>query len=204
LSVNPATISPSENPEQMRFRLKRATAHAHARLDQGFASPSLQSCSDYSRFLRANAAALLPLEAWLETSGVSGMLPDWNRRRRSAAILADLDDLCAVADPLSLALAPLSAAATFGVLYVLEGSRLGARYLAATCAASTDTRVRGAMRYLRHGEDDRLWPSFVVSLERSAEVRNAPQDCIAGALEAFAVFQRAQDTVLTPASMELR
>ena len=44
----------------------------------------------YRRFLEINAAALLPLERSLERAGVRDMLPDWDDRARTDAILTDL------------------------------------------------------------------------------------------------------------------
>jgi hypothetical protein len=69
----------------------------------------------------------------------------------------------------------------FGVVYVLEGSRLGAKVLVRRLLASPDLQKTRAMRYLRHGEGLPLWRTFVERLESSAAVRRSPADAIAGA-----------------------
>ena len=76
----------------------------------------------------------------------------------------------------------------FGALYVLEGSRLGARLLVPDLLAGGSTRVRAATRYLRHGEGHRLWQSFLTHLDASQDVRARPGEAIAGARMAFALF----------------
>jgi hypothetical protein len=80
------------------------------------------------------------------------------------------------------------AARMLGALYVLEGSRLGARLLVPDLLAGGSARVRAATRYLRHGEGHRLWQSFLTHLESSQDVRACPGEAIAGARMAFALF----------------
>ena len=71
---------------------------------------------------------------------------------------------------------PLAGAARmFGALYVLEGSRLGAKLLVPDLLAGGSTRVRAATRYLRHGEGHRLWQSFLAHLESSQATRRVPR-----------------------------
>lgn len=159
----------------------------HAVVDARFA-PML-GCGEtgYRSFLLASATAVFALEQAL-AADVNAILPDWARRTRTAALRADLADLGIVDVP--VAPPPLLAeeARQFGALYVLEGSRLGARLLLPELLAHGSNRVRAAMRYLRHGEGLRLWPSFLAHLESSEAVRRRPDDAIAGARAAFALF----------------
>ena len=76
----------------------------------------------------------------------------------------------------------------FGVLYVLEGSRLGARLLTRQILASGDPHLRRATRYLRHGEGKPFWQTFLARLESSIAVRRSPERAVAGAVAAFACF----------------
>jgi heme oxygenase len=76
----------------------------------------------------------------------------------------------------------------FGILYVLEGSRLGAGVLARAARASGDRRIVGAMRFLCHGNGQGFWTSFLQHLEASRSVFHAPHEAVAGALSAFALF----------------
>ena len=85
----------------------------------------------------------------------------------------------------------LDEAEAFGVLYVLEGSRLGGRILAKRASESADAKVRSATRYFRHAEKAGHWQSFLARLEKSDAVRAAPERAGAAALAAFAAFEAA-------------
>jgi len=71
---------------------------------------------------------------------------------------------------------------------VLEGSRLGGKLLLLLALASPDPQVRAATHYLGHGSGCDLWNAFLESLEASVVVARSPDDAIAGAREAFALF----------------
>ncbi|WP_375413472.1 biliverdin-producing heme oxygenase [uncultured Bradyrhizobium sp.] len=173
----------------MRGLLKEITADAHARLDATFAAFDLQTRSGYRRFLESNAAALIPLEIGLEDFGMRRVLPDWDQRSRRQAIMADLAILGGSSRPL-----PRSEfaeeGAVLGTLYVLEGSRLGARYLLKGVETSDDPVIRQATNYLRHGAAHKFWSSFLTVLEdRSAIVDESA--VIDAARRAFGLFQSA-------------
>jgi heme oxygenase len=76
-------------------------------------------------------------------------------------------------------------------MYVLEGSRLGARYLLRTIAASADPLIAEARGYLRHGTGQPLWRSFLARLEREPMTEDDAAEAIAGARQAFAMFAEA-------------
>ena len=172
----------------MRALLRASTATLHAAVDARFAPMLNAGEAGYRSFLLASAAAVFALEQALLAGGVGAILPDWPRRTRTAALRADLADL-GVSDIAVATAPPLAGAARMlGALYVLEGSRLGARLLAGDLLACGSTRVRAATRYLRHGESHRLWPSFLTHLESSQDVRTCPGEAIAGARLAFALF----------------
>ncbi len=175
-------------PRSMRMVLRAATADLHAAVDRRFAPLFAQGAEGYCRFLQASAAAICPLEFALLRAGVDDILPDWHERSRAESLRLDLDDLAAPAP--SIRTAPCFGGENFqlGVLYVLEGSRLGARLLAERAMAHEDSRIRMATRYLRHGEGKRYWQSFLDRLETSTAARHSPQTVIAGAREAFSWF----------------
>ena len=175
----------------IRDRLKAATAAAHHGIDERLSVLDLTDTAQYRRFLQANAAALLPLEAALEQAGVAAMFEDWPLRARSAAISADLSRLGGTAVPLPRPAGPLDRCSMLGTLYVLEGSRLGAAYLVRIVAASVDPRVRGATHYLRHGEGQGLWRSFLARLERESVSADDEHRMIVSAQQAFAMFATA-------------
>src|SRR5688572_11374509 len=134
-----------------RNSLRGATDHLHRDLDRIVASFKLDDAAHYRRFLQASAATLIAIEQLLETAGVAQLLTDWSERSRREPILADLHRLDSQAQPLALRRTAPTPAEVFGILYVLEGSRLGARVLLEQVLASADERVRNASAYLRHG-----------------------------------------------------
>ena len=114
-----------------RAALRARTRALHDDVDRRFGGFDLACPDNYARFLRAHAAAFLPVEAALETAGIVDLLPDWPARRRGERLRADL---IAMDVPLPPALASPprlgSEAALLGAAYVLEGSRLGGALLA--------------------------------------------------------------------------
>lgn len=131
----------------------------------------------------------MPLESALEASGVAGIFADWPRRARRAAITADLLKVRGSALPLE-GLPTLSRKTMFGTLYVLEGSRLGARYLLRKVAASADPVIASATAYLNHGAGQHLWQSFVRALEREPFSPDDEIDVMVGTGVAFSMFDR--------------
>ena len=172
----------------VRHLLRRETAADHAHVDARFSALISGGAASYGEFLRLSAAGIYPVEQALIAGHVERLLPDWDARSRKAALSADLREL-GIKDPLLSRLPPLRGEAQqFGALYVLEGSRLGARLLVRQLQAAPDPPPRRAMRYLLHGEGQRLWRSFLDKLELSAAVKRSPADLIAGARMAFACF----------------
>ncbi|WP_298245449.1 biliverdin-producing heme oxygenase [uncultured Bradyrhizobium sp.] len=174
----------------LRERLRDATSAVHRELDAQLSSFDLTVVAGYRRFLEASAGALLPLEAALVEAGVAGMFPDWPERSRSAAIAADLGRLGSAAQS-TVSVPPLTPGGMLGTMYVLEGSRLGAKFLLKEVAEASDPRMTEATSYLRHGAGKRLWQSFLSKLE-SEEVCDEVE-VIAAARAAFAAFERAAD-----------
>jgi heme oxygenase (biliverdin-IX-beta and delta-forming) len=76
-------------------------------------------------------------------------------------------------------------------MYVLEGSRLGAKYLLRAVAAGGDPKIAAATRYLSHGAGLRLWPAFLQTLEDQPVTPQDEAAIIAGAHLAFALFAEA-------------
>jgi heme oxygenase len=180
----------------LRLCLRSVTAEVHARLDHQLGLLELTLLPGYRQFLEINAAALLPLEEALATADVARLLPDWDLRSRTAAILDDLARVDGHADPLPPP-PPLDAGAVLGTLYVLEGSRLGARVLLNAIKNSSDARVLHATAFLRHGAGHHFWPSFLAVLDSDHAARHE-SSAIDGALKAFAMFERAAARVFGP------
>ncbi|ATY32351.1 biliverdin-producing heme oxygenase [Sphingomonas psychrotolerans] len=122
--------------------LRAGTAEAHERVDAAFAAFDLTDRDSYAAFLRAHAEVLLPLEEALPGERI---VPDWEGRKRGALLREDLAFLRHPGesrDLLPQSTQPVARdpglrrddewdeAAIAGTLYVLEGSRLGGRFLA--------------------------------------------------------------------------
>ncbi len=105
--------------------LRARTTNLHDQVDAAFSDYRLDNEASYRCFLLAHAHALLPAEALLARQG--GSLA-W--RPREALLANDLAVLgCSMPIPLPF-IGGSHHSTACGVLYVLEGSRLGGRLLA--------------------------------------------------------------------------
>jgi heme oxygenase (biliverdin-IX-beta and delta-forming) len=172
----------------IRYLLRSATATNHAQVDERIAELIGQGEAGYREFLRLSAVAIRPLEESLSAANVECILPDWRERSRWASLRADLADLGMTPAPAAPVPRLDGEAYQFGVLYVLEGSRLGANVLLRRLLAMPSLPPLRALRYLRHGEGHPLWHTFLERLESSAAVRRSPMEAIAGAKAAFRFF----------------
>jgi heme oxygenase (biliverdin-IX-beta and delta-forming) len=129
------------------------------------------------------------LEAALVDAGVSQIFPDWKERARSGAVLTDLGRVGGARPIGSPAPERFGVEEMFGTLYVLEGSRLGARVLLRIVEKSPHPRVADTTNYLRHGVGAPLWQSFLLNLERCAGLSEFDA-VIAGACRAFELFEK--------------
>ncbi|MDR6624909.1 biliverdin-producing heme oxygenase [Caulobacter segnis] len=184
----------------LRDRLRAATSKDHAALDAIVSALDFETAFGYAGFLWASAAALIPLELALERAGVEGWLEDWPLRSRRAALALDLADL-GVSAPVSKPQPTPTRAFGAGLLYVLEGSRLGARVLA--------KRVRGAqadlpIAYLTHGGEAHPWRSFLTWLEAEPKVGLRTDEAVAGARYGFQCFSAAFEAVASPGVLNVR
>ena len=174
----------------LRSILRDATAAEHACLDAQLGALDLCKAAGYRRFLEINAAALLPLEQALVRAGVRRVLPDWDDRARTRAILTDLSRLGGRPRPLDVPELP-DRFAVLGILYVLEGSRLGAASLLRKVCQCSDPDVSGNTAFLSHGAGRPLWPSFLAILESHAGELADEEDIVEPVRRAFSLFTRA-------------
>jgi len=183
---------PTSRRTAPRTILRDATAAHHARLDARLGALDLCSVAGYRRFLEINAAAVLPLEQSLLAAGVRELLPDWDDRARTGALLADLARLRGVPRRLDAPDLP-DRFAVLGTLYVLEGSRLGAAYLLRTVRHCSDPAVSGNTAFLGHGAGRPFWPEYLTVLERHAGELLDDDDLVGPARRAFDLFAQAAE-----------
>ena len=181
---------PPSATSDFRSVLRNATSADHARLDALFGRCDLQSLAGYRGFLEAHAMALLPLETALARSGVERLFPDWSSRSRSRALSADMACL-GIRIRVYPKLPQLDCEDILGAMYVLEGSRLGARFLLARVQKSPDPVVAGTTAYLSHGAGEQPWRSFLGLLEQHATKLDDPAKAIAAARWTFGLFELA-------------
>lgn len=160
----------------------------------------IESPSGYGAFLSASAAALAPLELALERAGVGEWLPDWPRRTRRAALARDLAELGLETPALGTASVP-SQAFGAGLLYVLEGSRLGARFLVRQAGAGSADLPTA---YLTHGEGQDLWRTFLAWLEAIPKVGFRTDEAEAGARYGFRCFSEAFESLAPSGAPHVR
>lgn len=185
--------------QSLRDRLRAATADSHAALDAQVAAWKIETPLGYGAFLSASALAMAPLELALERAGVAEWLPDWELRVRRTALARDLAALGLEAPPFAAAHVS-SPDFGVGLLYTLEGSRLGARFLA--------RQVRAAghglpLSYLTQGEGDDLWRTFLAWLEKP-NVGTQTDEVEAGARYGFQYFSDAFETVAPSGAPNVR
>lgn len=163
--------------------LRSRTAAAHEAVDGAFGHFDLAERESYRDFLTAHAAALPLLEALLLRH--SGALPPW--RSRLALLEADLAALgTGMPAPLKADL-PSGEAEVHGLLYVLEGSRLGGKMLARQVPDALPCAFLGA------GHLKGEWRAFLQALNERAE-REAPawlDRAVDGATLGFGLYRRA-------------
>lgn len=166
-------------------KLRDATAAAHERVDAAFAGFDLGDRGSYAGFLAAHAEALFPLEAALDAADAGQVIADWTERRRGALLREDLALLGGPVPDAGAAPALASPAAIAGTLYVLEGSRLGGRFLSRRLA-------RGFPRaYLDTNQPSEKWRILLDRLDAILYEPARLQSALAAADQAFAAFERA-------------
>jgi heme oxygenase (biliverdin-IX-beta and delta-forming) len=137
-----------------------------------------------------HARVLPAVERALEQGGIVDILTDWENHRRTPLIERDLAALGEEMPP-PLALPAVAGSGNLlGTAYVIEGSRLGSRFLA--------KRVGDAMpaEYLTAAGQQRAWPALVRALDQ-AELGPADTDrAVSAARDCFTLFLAATNQAL--------
>jgi heme oxygenase len=179
--------------------LRAATAACHQEVDQALGLPgSIQTLNDYRIWLQRFYGLYCPLEnnlrrfsAWHDWGiAIEGM-------EQTTALVNDLTEL--ECDAAIIELASDSAlpnlptfAHAFGALYVLEGSKLGGRFILRDLAGRLGTDIAGSDSFFAgHGPQTALiWTKFRASIDRFSIERPGEFDgMIEGAKATFAAVQ---------------
>lgn len=172
----------------LRWRLREETRDAHASIDALYGQHDLSSREGLTFVLVAHITAL---------SWIHDVLPNHLETERNAIaemIEAIAVDLTRLGAPFSL---PIKVAGseyandTLGLIYVVAGSRLGARVLIKQIESSSDRRVRGASQYFTCAAGDNLWQSCRAKLREWAGKPEEEDDIVDAARAGFACFERA-------------
>jgi len=185
---------------QRRQRLRRATQVAHTRLDALITDAGfLENRQQYRRYLEATWTARKPVELSLDASDAATLYAAWPERSVCDALSQDIDDITPnrpVGPHWGRPSAPLSPGQMLGILYVLEGSALGAQLLEQRVAAIGMTPAFGARHMARQTSQPRGWTEFVAVLENT---KLDPQDdalCMDAAVDTFDSFESAFRAVI--------
>ncbi|KQO06952.1 biliverdin-producing heme oxygenase [Sphingomonas sp. Leaf242] len=161
-------------------RLRSATAADHDAVDAGFGRYDLTDADDYRAFLIAHAKALPAVEAWL--TAIPGLATVRSRGTELAADLAALgEDMPA---PMTFDV-PASAAAGWGAMYVVEGSRLGGVMLSRSVPEGMPSAYLGAKHL--SGE----WRALLTAIDGETADEAWVEQAIVGAKAAFDLYRRA-------------
>lgn len=169
-------------PASVRHALRRRTRAEHEATEAAFAPFDIVDPAHYRAFLTAHAMALPRFELGVTAMGWDG----WQPRLPYLA-----DDLAGVGArlPAPMAAPRISAAAAWGVQYVLEGSRLGGRLL-------SERLTRGQpRRYLSPAPDMALrWQKFCAALESACHAQIL-DEVVDAAIETFRAFRCCADSM---------
>ena len=166
----------------MTTLLREATANDHAVVDALFGAIDLSDEASYAGFLQSHARALPAAEAYLHRVGD---MPTW--RPRLKLLETDLAKLGRTLPPALPFEPPLSQGAAWGVLYVLEGSRLGNLVLSRTVPPGWPA----AFLHARHEPGE--WRALLAALDAEARTRGSAwaAAAISGARACFDLYRRA-------------
>jgi heme oxygenase len=187
------TIVTDTNPLSRARRLKAATSAAHEQVDTAvMAAAPFASAENYVRFLRFQYRLHRHVEPLYADEALQSVLPELSTRSRLSAVEQDLADLGI--EPPAAAFGPLlPKGKALGWLYVVEGSNMGAAFLAKDAARIGFSDTHGARHLAAHSEGRGLhWRRFTAALD-AAELNEAEDLAAQGA--AAAAFAHVLDLV---------
>lgn len=184
--------------EGLRFRLRAATASAHARLEAAMDIGA--HCTDrrtYRTLIARFWGIYAPLEAALRTVDLGALNIDFAARSKAGWLVEDLMVLgLSLEDMTSLPRAQWlptieGPADALGVMYVMEGASLGGQIISRQLQTQLAiTRSTGGRFFSSYGpEVGDKWRSYVATLEAFGDSPAIAARIKGAALETFACFE---------------
>ncbi|NHN88559.1 biliverdin-producing heme oxygenase [Acetobacter conturbans] len=175
--------------DTFREHLRSATRSRHAALDQLIGPITTEQA--YHRYLCGIAAFRISVEPRLSDIVVwPDILGTWRPTRLAEYLHTDLDVLgLAIDSPLSR-LDVSNTSSLLGILYVLEGSVLGARFLVRQVAAAGVEEHSGARHLSLQASSVDNWKHFLTCLEKAEDF-----DRVLAAQAACDTFDEATDAM---------
>jgi len=160
------TLATDTRPDSRAKRLKAATHEAHERVDRAvMAAEPFADHETYGRFLRFQYRLHNHVEPLYADPEFGQILPELEHRSRLSALEQDFDDL-ALERPSAPAGPRRELPEALGWLYVVEGSNMGAAFLAKDAAKIGFSEGFGARHLAGHAEGRGLhWRSFTDALD---------------------------------------
>lgn len=176
--------------------LKEATRIPHAELEKSMVDMLRQTTTPgaYADLLRLFYGFYKPVERLIDRFVDRNYLPDYDSRRKSAAIINDLAQFQdAYADKLSNHLPVITNSyQAFGALYVLEGSTLGGRIICNMLKKNLGTDAPHAFSFFEgYGEaTGKMWTTFKTKLDNYTADEDRKAEIIDAATATFVNFKK--------------
>jgi heme oxygenase len=179
-----------------RHRLRDATRDSHKRVDDLVQAAGFLACRErYPAFLQGSWFARVRLERILDEYQAIRLFHQWPKRRIAELLRRDYRDVTGrdldeIGSP-PAAVPLLSSAELLGILYVLEGSSLGARLIARTATSMGFGPTWGARHLARQNESQDAWTSYLAKLEEYPMSDTDEERCVSAASQTFRLFEQA-------------
>lgn len=171
---------PKTSPQTLTAQLRAATRGDHEAVDHAYGRFAIDTLAGYRDFLTAHARILPVAERLIDPASLTD-----NWHGRTELLFADLHLVEGVPPPeLDLNL-PADAAARWGALYVLEGSRLGGAVLARRLPADFPAS------FLQAHHQSGAWRELSGAIDRSDRGPQWQEAAVRGAKLLFGAYLRA-------------
>lgn len=192
----PSSLLSENTIKMISEQLKEHTREVHAATEKQLVGliKQLSKADDYARLLELFYSYFHPIEQQIMETLPSEILPDLERRRKTAAILYDLRDLTARSE-LSVAIStaipkintPYQA---LGALYVVEGSTLGGKVIANMISQRLNLGAPFALSFFSSYGDRafEMWNDFKSAINNMVLTPAQSEELLQAAYETFRMF----------------